>query len=1366
MTASTETDGPGIIRLESGSQVRSTHFRAELFEDGPLQINTGSLTLSDGFAGTLADALDDGLDYSFDIGSTAEMQIVDSFDNIKRLAVSLEKSGKSARHLFGDGTLEITLRDTPENIQAAFNAPQFGLGANVTNIELDADPGAPPFRVPVDALAQGISFSGVTDIEVVGTFDDYLRVGTAILPLDDETFTFVVEDSISGFFDFDAIYGGEEFSPVGFIGTNGYRIVDSVANIQPTAFDLSETSFHGLAEIYGAVGSVANLVNAIDTFTLPTTVQSIILEDTVSNLAVASTSLPVDDARITGVRAIDIIANLKDSSFDQGYLPEITELIARDIADAVADEIGADPEGPITFGDGVPVSAIEILSGSADPLRLSLEDITALELNGVTVEQAGDLKLSVSTDQLDSLGFAADLSESALSRIEPSDNAELFAAGTSTEIEAALENLALYNSDLLDLFTGFDLLSDGSTFESLFLSAEFFSQDGEANSLIGLFDEPLIFNALDSSTFIGVTGDAVTVQDENFVPGSYLNQDGNALGITNLFVDDTAAALRDQAGALDALNDGDSSFFTIQDIPVQFTHFVGYDDVASAGADGIEFTGDDIPAPALASFDGASDQYVLDSEVVTEGAAITIGGSFDVSAQSRDFINLSSLPGFSDPQEFTTAWAFVAPDALGDRTLPFFAPADIAVGTDGASGTLIEFDGFGAGANDPYDGTPGLTITIPDVDLTGSIQLETDPRDAGVSNGFTQVNLSGLFGPSFISYNDIDDSTNIPDIDLLRSSGYFALGSALQTFSHYQAALGDTLDIRQGRVLDTVNIEGAIEIGDGYVVSTDQSTTGPTADSLFGDTAAELGVDDVLFGLGGDDELYGLTGDDYLSGGDGNDELYGSVGNDELWGDYGDDALFGGDNDDLLYGGIGSDELDGGDGADQLFGQYGSDTIYAGDGNDVASGGDDDDTIYGGFDDDILNGGAGNDTLYGEYGFDALYGDSGQDRLFGGIDNDALYGGSGDDELYGESGDDALYGEYGFDTLAGGGGNDWLDGGTGIDTADFSNATAAVTVDLALSMDQAVGQGTDQLISIENVTGGDFNDILKGDAIANHLSGGDGVDMLYGMDGNDRISGGDGKDVLSGGAGQDVFSFAAKSEFGDSITDFTKGFTGDIIELSRNALAADARLSNASLDGSVLVEEDLFFALASSGPVGPYGSLNGFGTYGDIKSLQPDDTLTAATLPVFTSINSDDLRITVEEEDFASAFKSALVGAYAPTQINGYEAANPATFTETVNGQSVLVTAPTTTFFPAAFEGKYVAMGLVSKAVGGETSSAALVMAFINNGALGNTTIGGLNEITANEVISVVTIAQFGTSLGADALTMVDPFVSGEILLV
>jgi Ca2+-binding RTX toxin-like protein len=155
--------------------------------------------------------------------------------------------------------------------------------------------------------------------------------------------------------------------------------------------------------------------------------------------------------------------------------------------------------------------------------------------------------------------------------------------------------------------------------------------------------------------------------------------------------------------------------------------------------------------------------------------------------------------------------------------------------------------------------------------------------------------------------------------------------------------------------------------------------------------------------------------------------------------------------------------------------------------------------------------GAGDDLYTGGGGAEAAAGGDGQDWLVSGGGVDTLIGGAGNDSVWGGDGNDLL---------DGGAGDDTIDGGAGIDTVSYALAEAGVEIDLSLVEDQLTrGAGVDTLISIENVIGSAFADVLAGNAAAN---------------------------VLTGSGGNDRFVFADPPTARDVIADFS---TGDLIDL-------------------------------------------------------------------------------------------------------------------------------------------------------------------------------------------------------------------------
>lgn len=137
--------------------------------------------------------------------------------------------------------------------------------------------------------------------------------------------------------------------------------------------------------------------------------------------------------------------------------------------------------------------------------------------------------------------------------------------------------------------------------------------------------------------------------------------------------------------------------------------------------------------------------------------------------------------------------------------------------------------------------------------------------------------------------------------------------------------------------------------------------------------------------------------------------------------------------------------------------------------------------------------------------------------------NDTLTAGNGDDILRGLAGSDNLNGGRGNDLLIGGQDADFMDGGTGVDTASYADSSQGVTVHLAFA-NQGLNNGGDAqgdtLLNIENLTGGDHNDMLVGD---------DGVNILRGGAGDDVLEGGAVADTLDGGEGTDIASYASET---------------------------------------------------------------------------------------------------------------------------------------------------------------------------------------------------------------------------------------------
>lgn len=174
----------------------------------------------------------------------------------------------------------------------------------------------------------------------------------------------------------------------------------------------------------------------------------------------------------------------------------------------------------------------------------------------------------------------------------------------------------------------------------------------------------------------------------------------------------------------------------------------------------------------------------------------------------------------------------------------------------------------------------------------------------------------------------------------------------------------------------------------------------------------------------------------------------------------------------------------------------------------------------------------------------------------------------GDDNgnhLVGTAADDTLDGLGADDILEGRGGNDALDGGDGIDRADYGSAVSGVIVRLNAGVAADDGEGgSDTLVSIEQVTGGAFDDTIVGSAVANTLDGSTGRDVLVGLAGDDILVGGAGDaNHLQGGIGDDQYWVEAN----DTVVEFA-GEGHDVVLTNRSRLTLATNVEDLSYLGA------------------------------------------------------------------------------------------------------------------------------------------------------------------------------------------------------
>ena len=294
----------------------------------------------------------------------------------------------------------------------------------------------------------------------------------------------------------------------------------------------------------------------------------------------------------------------------------------------------------------------------------------------------------------------------------------------------------------------------------------------------------------------------------------------------------------------------------------------------------------------------------------------------------------------------------------------------------------------------------------------------------------------------------------------------------------------------------------------------------------------------------------GTPGDDRMSGSEGDDSVWGDAGNDRLEGGAGNDFVMGGDGNDIMTDSYGDDVLKGGAGHDVINSGLGLDLVLAGAGSDFAMTGPNTTEVFGGGGNDFILGGSSAQTVFGNEGDDWIEGGDGADLLQGDngdpfqvssvTGNDVVIGGGGTDDYDTESGDDIMVAGQGVERNEGMLGFDWV-----TYKGDTSNGPGiGHEGDLALLglLPPQVEDIRDRFDLVEGVSGGDFNDTLRGNNANNAIDGviGNALTnmqlisgaqaLLNGMLGGNQtlfdsgniILGGDGNDLFEGRGGDDL----------------------------------------------------------------------------------------------------------------------------------------------------------------------------------------------------------------------------------------------------
>ncbi len=603
---------------------------------------------------------------------------------------------------------------------------------------------------------------------------------------------------------------------------------------------------------------------------------------------------------------------------------------------------------------------------------------------------------------------------------------------------------------------------------------------------------------------------------------------------------------------------------------------------------------------------GAGDDFVE----VAQGTDVVDGGA-DSDRLSVNYFNTANAATSSVALSGNLAGGYSGSFISSGRNLTFSNIEHFNVVTHGGADTIFTGDGndtisttggndlvtVGQG-NDVLDG--GANIDSLSIDL--SDETEGVEIDLTIGAGSEQqtggsgsvMNFETFFGT--VTGSDFDDR--------LLETGQ-AIGATFNTGGgddFVQVSLGadifnggagrDTLFAAYTETANAATTSGSFSgslAGGGYsgsFMSNGRSITFSEVEDFM--VGTDDGSDTIVTG-DGDDTVFTTGGNDLVTVGQGNDVLDGGTLIDSLSIDLSDETE--GVEIDLTIG-AGLEQQTGGTGSiinfETFFGTVtGSDfdDRFLETGQTIGAtfntgGGDDFVQVSRGA--DIFNGGAGRDTLFVAYtetanaattsgtltgslasGYSGTFTSSGRSITFSEVEDfmvgtddgaDIIVTGDGDDVIFTTGGNDNITAAGGDDLITGGANNDTINGGDGSDTASYADGVSAVTVDLNIAVGQAVGGGLgiDTLISIENLIGSAFNDVLTGNGSDNILRGGVGDDALNGNAGSDTADYSDavgvgvtvdlnlaGAQLVGGGLGSDTLTSIENligSIFADSLT--------------------------------------------------------------------------------------------------------------------------------------------------------------------------------------------------------------------------------------
>ena len=475
----------------------------------------------------------------------------------------------------------------------------------------------------------------------------------------------------------------------------------------------------------------------------------------------------------------------------------------------------------------------------------------------------------------------------------------------------------------------------------------------------------------------------------------------------------------------------------------------------------------------------------------------------------------------------------------------------------------------------------GVTLTagVGTTDITTPANPVTNLMLAGGQDGFAGINdILGGSGMNRLTGLDTDSTWTIgvtntyeEDSDPANVLDFSSIGSAIggAGVDSFDVTSSTSLSLSGGDGADTFDVAGSADVTG--------SLNGDAGDDVF--TFAGAAIVPALLDGGADNDavdfsasitavsinLDSFTNVEMVTGTSISDSIVGSTGHDDF-------NVTSNDNGTVLSGvtAVTTTFVD----FENLAGGAGNDDFVIDDTFGVSGaidGGADNDTIdYSGYTSGVtvnLATGAATNIAGGITGLENIIGGSMADALTGDAGNNTLTGNGGDDTLADGLGDDSLDGGADNDTyLLTPGSADTLTDAGGIETLDFSGASAGVTIDLDIDTAQDVFGGNTVTLStgstFENFVGSGFADSVSALVLAGlnrSLAGGGGSDTFATSDNSatnqfDITSddagtfGTGGVDVvnfssfenLTGGSDDDDFVF----EDGDTITGTIDGGMG------------------------------------------------------------------------------------------------------------------------------------------------------------------------------------------------------------------------------